>query len=291
MILPAVLTAAGLAALGALVAWQPRNVGPRLVFAAVAVMLAAGSAVWLISDSQQLEQRRAIEARLAELRAQGLASGSTLACLESVSEAVDSGCEQTLFAAPEALAAASVYRAAQFDLLADALKFSGPRDAVFERNVAALRRSLQEDRFGLLANVLAAREGCSMDRCDLLVLFNDPTRIQENLQRQAFDQHVVRHAGSWRALTAAPASTAPASAATVSTVAPTAVAETKPTIPDKYVLPSAASIPPVSIMDDEPKANAAAQTAAKGDPSAAAQPAARQREAQAKQAIRPSFRN
>ena len=203
-----------------------------------------------------IDQRRAIEARLAELRAQALSPGSALACLERTGAIVDSACAQTLFAAPETLAAANAYTAARFDALTAAVQFSGPRTQQFAETVQATQQSLQQDPFGLTANVLVQR-GCTAQGCDAVAVLSDPTRVWDNLRQKTFEANLARFAAGWRA----PGAPAPAAGL----AAPTG-GETRAPIPDKYTLPSASSIPPVSIMSDEPLRPATPPAVAKDRP-------------------------
>jgi hypothetical protein len=256
------LAVAGLTLVGAIAVgpYARRGLRPVLALTSFAAFLASG--FWLVSYLNLLEQRRAIETRLGELRAQALAAGSTLACLERTGEAVDSACVQILFAAPETLAAANVYTAARFDLLTAAARFTGPRTGQFDDSIAALRRSLQQDPLGLTANLLVVREKCTAERCGALALFDAPARVRENIRQKTFDGHVARHAASWRT----PAAATPAGPGAI---APTG-AETRAPIPDKYTLPSAASIPPVSIMNEEPENRRAAKDRPPSPPAATA---------------------
>jgi hypothetical protein len=219
--------------------------GVRAAWGLLSFAALLATAGWLMFYLGWIDQRRAIEARLAELRTQALSAGSTLACLERTGETVEGACAQTLFAAPETLAAANVYTSARLDMLIAAARYSGPRTAQFDDAIMAVRRSLQQDPFGLTANILVRREGCTAERCDAIALFSDPARLWENIRQKAFDANVARYAANWRA----PGAAAPAPAAGI--LAPTG-GETRAPIPDKYTLPSSASIPPVSIMNDEP---------------------------------------
>jgi len=234
--------------------------GVRVTLALVSFSAFLGSAFWLMTYLGLLDQRRAIETRLTELRAQALGSGSTLACLERTGDTIETACAQTLFAAPETLAAANVYTAARLDLLIAAARYSGPRTPQFDDAVAALQRSLQQDPFGLTANILVRREGCTAERCDAIAVFRDPARVRDNIRQKTFDANVARHAASWRAAPAPGATAAPA-------IAPTG-GETRAPIPDRYTLPSSASIPPVSIMSDEPARPPPAPPAARDRPAA-----------------------
>ena len=262
---------AGLALSGVVAIGPHGSRGARIAFAMVSFAAFLGSALWLMTYLGLVDQRRTIETRLAELRAQALGAGSTLACLERSGEIVETACAQTLFAAPETLAAANFYTAMRLDVLAAAARYTGPRTAQFDEAVAALQRSLQQDTFGLTANTLVLREGCTAQRCDSLALFRDPARLRENIRQRTFEENAARYASGWRAPTAsaAPAAAAPAAPAMAAPlpspgiIAPTG-GETRAPIPDKYTLPSSASIPPVSIMNAEPKlpANADAPPAA-----------------------------
>jgi hypothetical protein len=235
----------GLALVAAIAVGPYGRRGVRVAWGLLSFVAFLATAGWLMFYLGWIDQRRAIETRLSELRAQALSAGSTLACLERTGETVEGACAQTLFAAPETLAAANVYTSARLDMLIAAARYTGPRTAQFDDAIMAVRRSLQQDPFGLTANILVRREGCTAERCEALALFSDPARLVDNIRQKAFDANVARHAANWRA----PGTAAPAPAAGI--IAPTG-GETRAPIPDKYTLPSAASIPPVSIMTDEP---------------------------------------
>ncbi len=112
--------------------------------------------------------RRALSQRYAELTAQALVPGSALACLDGAAgEAVETACEKTVFAGPQATAAAVAYMAARLTLLADGLAFARHDDPDFAATLAGLRRAIELDRFGIAAHVLAMRDGCTAEtlRC------------------------------------------------------------------------------------------------------------------------------
>jgi hypothetical protein len=267
------LSMAGAIALGPF-GWRGARVGLAMV--SVAAFLV--SIFWSLSYVGYLDQRRAIEARLAELRAQALAAGSALACLERSGDVLEAACADALFRTPEVLAAANFYTASRLDLLRAADRYGGPRGQTFEESIAALKRSLEQDAFGLTAHVLTTREGCTADTCEAVALFHDPARLWVNIRERTFDANLSRHAVAWRTgvpavlpVAAAPGAATPAATASVPaapvlpTLSPTG--ETRAPIPDKYTLPSSASIPPVSIMSDEPARPAApARSETKGEP-------------------------
>src|SRR5690606_10509406 len=109
------------------------------------------------------------------------------------------------------------------------------------------------DRFGIAAQVLSQRDGCSAAQCTGFALVTDSSMLRSNLKARTFDQYVSRHSVAWNA-PAQPAPDKPV-AATQPAAAPQAAAPAagEPRqVSSKYDFPSAASIPPVSIMDAEP---------------------------------------
>jgi len=243
--------------------------GVRFTFGFIALVAFVGATAWLAVYLGMIEQRRAIEERIAAMRTQAMTSG-TLACLERAGATVQESCAQALFASPGVISSAGVYVASRLDTMKLARRYSGPRTVQFDEAVAVLGRSLQEDPFGLTADVLVRREGCTAQRCEALVLFADPARLIDNIRDKTFDANVARYTAGWGApQPAAPQAAAPAGPATP-TITPGG--ETRAPIPEKYQLPSSASIPPVSIMTDEPPQRAAPP--AKDRPAAAPQEAA-----------------
>jgi hypothetical protein len=156
-----------------------------------------------------------------------VAPGSAVACLEATNtETVEGACERAVFASPESVAAASAYMAARLTLLADAHEYTSRRD----------------QSYGLASQVLASRDGCTADTCDAFGLVYDDKRLRANLKDRLFDVTVGRYAVNW------PSRTRPLASSTNSSGnAPTGV----PAGPNVN-FPSAASIPPVSIMNSEP---------------------------------------
>ncbi len=269
---------AGLSMAGAIAVGPFGWRGARIGLAMISIAAFLVSVFWSLSYIGYLDQRRAIEARLAELRAYALASGSALACLERGGEVLEAACADTLFQTPAMLAAANFYTASRLDVLRAADRYGGPRSQTFEESIAALKRSLEQDPFGLTAHVLTTREGCTANTCEAVALFHDPARLWVNIREKTFDAALARHAVAWRTgvPAAPPVAAAPGAVASTATasVPPTPVlptltptGETRAPIPDKYTLPSSASIPPVSIMSDEPARPAApARSDTKGEP-------------------------
>jgi hypothetical protein len=149
------------------------------------------------------------------------------------------------------------------------------RDPGYQGSIERMRRALETDRFGLVAQVLASR-GCTADNCPAFGLLRDPARVIANLNERAFDANVVLHAANWRPDAAAAVVSMPPPGPAVAAVTPAPGPVAVP-LSSKYDFPSAASIPPVSIMNAEPPlppANEqAAAPAAPAKPAAAPQPA------------------
>jgi hypothetical protein len=230
----------------------------RIVWGVVAVLVAAivaWVAVGRWKDYEIALERRALDARAGELTARALAPGSPLACLDAVANAtVEIACEKSLFASPETVAAAIAYVDAKLSLLAAGIAHAA-RDPGYEASLYRLRRSLEADRFGMVAQALASR-GCIDRVCPALKLFRDPRHIAANLRQHTFDANVVLHAAAWR-----PESAALAAAPPPAPHAPSPNPATGVPVASKYDFPSAASIPPVSIMNAEPPLSKTEETA------------------------------
>lgn len=254
------------------------NAALRIAFALVALALGA-AAVYVLFDSaavaRRAAERRALLARDAELNRMALTPGSALACLDAgAGETVENACEKLVFASPQSAAAAVAYMDARLKLLADA----GEAGVLAE--LAATRRAVALDRYGVAAHVLAQRDGCTANKCAAFALVEDASALKANLKAEVFDQYVSRYAANWNA--PPPAQKAPAVSALPAPVAGVArsVLGMTPTAAVKpgehWDFPSAASIPPVSIMNSEPPlpqgADAHAQAASEAVP--AAKPAA-----------------
>jgi hypothetical protein len=237
----------------------------------------ASAVVWVVvldatSAGTLAVQRRALDARLLEMTARAVVPGSALACLDGgAGDLVEAACEKALFATPEAAAASVTYVTAQLSLLADGSDFERRSGANYESALTGLRHALETDRFGIVAHVLADRDGCTQDRCDTLRLLRDTTQVSENLSAHKYESYVLHHATDWlqTALTAmaadtsapttaqaqGPARAPPPGSGSLASAAPAAPTSTTPTTkaaPNGLFFPSSASIPAVSIMNPEP---------------------------------------
>jgi hypothetical protein len=148
----------------------------------------------LIRD--QIAERRALEARAAELTLRAIAPGSALACLDAVAgPAVEAACEKSLFTSPEAVAAAVAYVDARVSLLSASVGLA-ERDQSYRPAFERLRRGVEADRFGLVSHVLMTR-GCAGTDCPDLKLVRDSSRIMSNMRSRTFDAHVSIHSLAW----------------------------------------------------------------------------------------------
>jgi hypothetical protein len=236
--------------------------------------------VWIFlerTSAQNREaERRALDAHVSELAARAVAPRSPLACLDAIAgDAVETACEQALFATPEVVASALSYVSAKLSLLARGQEFANGSDLTTGSALLALRQSLESDRFGIVAQVLSLRDSCTPAQCDTFTLLHDTSRVRANLKDRTFDGYVTRYAVSWSGRDGrAPLADATGSTGYTGTVnTPTsngAVAATvagaplaRPTMaPSRIDFPSASSIPAVSIMTPEPETSAARAQAA-----------------------------
>ncbi|AWL95613.1 MULTISPECIES: hypothetical protein [Bradyrhizobium] len=184
-----------------------------------------------------------------EARAQGavIASLPALSCLDDLAgDAVAIGCEKALFGSPDAAAAAVSYTAVRIDRLT-ALGDAATAEKSLTTDMKVLRKALEHDRYGLVAQVLVVRDGCTQFDCAAFRSLTDQQRVAANMDAHLYDMLVARHAPTWNA--PATASAMPATAALAGL--PPAMPTGKPTSAE---FPSASSTPPVSIMNPEPTA-------------------------------------
>lgn len=172
-----------------------------------------------------------------------------LSCLDGLAgENVENACEKALFASADAAAAAVSYTAAQVTKLAS-FGTVASADKVMTPELNALRRTIERDRYGLVAHVLTTRDGCSLSApCPFFQSLTNSAQISSNMSENMYDGIVERHAAAWNA---------PSPVATGSTGLPGAALSGLGTVPPpgrpvSGDFPSSASIPPISIMSPEP---------------------------------------
>jgi hypothetical protein len=221
----------------------------------VLVAALSGSLTWAVVGNAE---RNALEARAQRLTAQALAPGSPLACLDGATgDTVQDACERALFASPTTVAAAVSYVGSQFALLSDMTTYARRGGPDIDGALVPLRRALEADRFGLLAHVLVMRGGCSSNHCPALAMLHDPSHVRTNIIAQTLRHYVDQYRAAWAGSPVAPA---PAMAEAVPQGAAVA-GRRKPPLDIDF--PSSASIPPISIMNPEPKGPATPASARK----------------------------
>jgi hypothetical protein len=229
--------------------------------------LVVGCLAWAFLHAAALRdlsaERRALENRAQQLTAQALALGSPLACLDGVaSDTVQAACEKAVFATPANVAAAIAYVTARFALLSDMADYAERGGRGIDKTQKPLRRALEADPYGFLAYVLVIENGCSSESCPALALLPHSEHVRTNLIAQTLQHYVEQYRQAWARL--------PAEAAEPADPQHAAMAEAD--APGRHKVdidfPSAASIPPVSIMNPEPATSPAAAAAHKR-PSAA----------------------
>jgi len=229
----------------------------------VLAALAAAALIDRFGAHEQALARRALDDRASALVRMTLAPGSALACLGgALGDTTEDSCEERVFASPESTAAAVAYMGAEMQWLNDAAAFAPHGDEAFRARFAAIQRAVELDRFGFAAQVLLARDHCTLEKCAAFALLGDSSVLKANMKAQVFNQYVSRYAGSWRARTQAAAAPAVAAVAPLPSAAkpppaPALADSTEPPpshhpLSSKYWLPSSDTIPAVSIMNAEP---------------------------------------
>ncbi|MBX9709499.1 MAG: hypothetical protein K2X60_00510 [Xanthobacteraceae bacterium] len=190
---------------------------------------------------------------------QPVASLPALSCLDGLAgESVESACEKAVFATAESTAAAVSYSAAQITRLASYGNVAAA-DKVMTPELQVLRRAIERDRYGLIAQVLSVRDGCNLSVCPFFQSLTNTAQISVNMTEKTYDGFVGQYAPSWNALPVPTVASGPAPSAT--SALPPGVPSGKPLSGDFPA--SSASIPPVNIMTPEPPATPA-QAAPKG---------------------------
>ncbi|MGB6956004.1 MAG: hypothetical protein WBE54_12255, partial [Bradyrhizobium sp.] len=214
---------------------------------AVGIALAATIRGFGSGSSGATDDRRSSSSAMASLPA--------LACVDDLAgDLVLAACEKAVFGSPEAAAAALSYAARQitrltgFGNVAAANKNMTPE-------LEALRRAVEHDRYGLMAEVLVVREHCTPTDCAAFRSLTDSRRISANISEQTYEGLVGRYSLAWNAPAAPPVPPVAALVPGLPTGRPT-----------NAEFPSAASTPPVSIMTAEPATTSASHSPA---PSAA----------------------
>ena len=166
-----------------------------------------------------------------------------LSCIDDLAgETVLAACEKALFGSAESAAAAVSYAASRINRLT-ASGDVATANSVMTGDLQVLRRSVERDRYGLMAYVLVARDRCTPADCAAFQALADRHHIVANMDEKIYDGLIARYASSWNVPPAPPS--APAPVAALAPSMPTG----KPTTAE---FPTAASTPAVNIMTPEP---------------------------------------
>jgi hypothetical protein len=221
-------------------------------FMVVLTAALSASLIWAFLDNAAVRdrdaERSALELRAGELTAQAVAPGSPLACLDALAgDAVEAACERAVFATPANVASAVAYVAAQYALLSDMSAFSKRGGTDIVDALVPLRRALEADPFGFLAHVLVSRDGCTSEHCQAFAMLHDPSHVRTNIIAQTLQHYIDHYREVW-------ARTPDGPVAGVDDISPTGTADpSKRKVSVNIDFPTAASIPPISIMNPEPK--------------------------------------
>jgi hypothetical protein len=228
--------------------------GALTVITLLAIGIAVASTLRGPSDSHGSVENRSSQVTTA-------LSLPALACIDDIAgEAVEQACEKALFGSAESTAAAVNHMAAMLSRLT-ALGDAATAQRTMTPEMQALRRAVEHDRYGLVAQVLLARDRCTPTECRVYRSLTDNHQIITNMDEHTYDALVARYAPSWNAPQVATALAAPGGllGASVPTGRPT-----------NAEFPSAANTPPVSIMTPEP-GTGTASAGSRGAPPPAAE--------------------
>ncbi|MBR0716119.1 hypothetical protein [Bradyrhizobium liaoningense] len=230
---------------------------------AVITLLAVGIAVAATIRFYEPEGRAAPN-EAARAQPVTMAALPALSCIDDLAgDIVLLACEKALFGSSDAVAAAVSYAAAQISRLTAVGDVASANKAMTPE-LKALRRAVEHDRYGLVAQVLATRDNCTPSDCAAFLSVTDRAQIVANMDAHVFEGLVARYAPAWNA----PVAQAP----------PGALAALPPSLPTgkptNAEFPSASSTPPVSIMSPEPAISAAKPAPAAPASAPAPRPAA-----------------
>jgi len=192
-----------------------------------------------------------------------LASLPALSCIDDLAgDMVQQGCEKVLFGSAESTAAAVAYMASMISRLT-ALGDAATAQATMSSDMKAVRRAVERDRYGLAAQVLIVREGCTPTQCATYRSLTDNHQLITNMDEHLYDGLVARYSPLWNA----PQAVGSVPGSSPMAMLPPSLPTGRPTNAE---FPSSANTPPVSIMTPEPG------TGAKAAPATAAAPASKE---------------
>jgi hypothetical protein len=233
-----------------------RGGGSRLLLPLSAIVVCALVVIGVLDRlamNERIAEQRALLQRESQLSMSAVAPGSSLACLDGVAgEQVENACEQAVFADAQSTARAVAYITARLSLLSDVFAVAKRSDRDLLAAFATARRAIELDRYGIAAHVLAVRDGCTAERCPAFAMLQDTGALKANLKVHAFGTYVARYASVWNKSEPAATKQPQASGEGLPPVASASEPSAAHPLDSRYDFPSAASIPPVSIMNAEP---------------------------------------
>src|ERR1700704_7127834 len=127
-----------------------------------------------------------------------------LACIDDLAgETVLAACEKALFGSAESVAAGVSYAGSQITRLT-AFGDAAVANKNLTYELLTLRRAIERDRYGLMAQVLMARDQCTPAQCAAFRALTDSHQIVVNMAERTYDALISRYAPSWNAPAAAP---------------------------------------------------------------------------------------
>ena len=111
-------------------------------------------------------------------------------------------CEKALFGSAESAAAAVSYAASQITRLTASGEVASANGSVTPE-LQMLRAAVERDRYGLMAQVLLARDHCTPSNCRAFRALTDSRQIIANMEQRPYDALIARYAPLWNAPAAA----------------------------------------------------------------------------------------
>ena len=181
-----------------------------------------------------------------------MATLPAMSCIDDLAgETVLTACERALFASPDSVAAAVAYAGSRISRLT-----SFGDAATANRNMTteleSLRRSVERDRYGLMAYVLVARDHCTPQACPAFRSLGNNRQIVTNMDDRVYEGLVIRHSASWGAPPPGPPIAAGIPSGALAAIPPSSLVAPSGKPSTMIDFPSASSTPPVNIMTPEP---------------------------------------
>lgn len=208
-----------------------------------------------LEDQRRLDGRRTLDERVEVLFAKRIEADSIYACIDgSPAPAMFEGCERSLFAEPQRVAAAVAIVTQRLIFLQDALGFVKERDPSYAERIAPIRNAIEADPYGFVAFVLSVEHGCTHESCGRFSLFRDASRVRENMRVRRFEAFIAKHQTTWRGSSELPEDSLPtvgeratSPLVTISEPAAPPAAEDAPAVPGAATAPPVISVPAVPV--------------------------------------------